>query len=227
MAETLAAILPPGAVCVERGAMQKTGIALAEGGIPALYPGEEELIAGASEGRRREFAEARACAREALGVLGAPAGAILATGDGAPRWPDGIVGSITHKGGYRAAAVARTEHLAGLGIDAERDERLPAGVLETIASPRELDQVEALLAERSGMPWDRLLFSAKEAVLKAAHPVGLGLAGVRTVEVELDARARTFRATPRDDASTVIRGAWSSTPGLLLCAACVSRTTAT
>ncbi|MFD3676463.1 hypothetical protein [Streptomyces sp. NPDC058613] len=36
-----------------------------------------------------------------------------------PVWPSGIVGSMTHCTGYRAAAVARTGHLVALGVDAE------------------------------------------------------------------------------------------------------------
>jgi 4'-phosphopantetheinyl transferase EntD len=192
MAETLGAILPEGAVAVERGAIG-AGPSL-PGAIPDLFPVEEELIAGASEQRRREFAEARACAREALQGLGVQPGPIPATPDGAPVWPEGVVGSITHKGGYRAAVVALGSDFAGIGIDAEPDERLPDGVLETIASPRELDLVEALLERRGELAWDRLLFCAKEAAVKAAQPSGIGVAGVRGVEVALDPDARSFGA---------------------------------
>ena len=193
MADELDAILPEGAVAVERGAIG--GQDAGSGPTPDLYAAEEKLIAGASERRRREFAEARWCAREALRRLGVAASAIPATPDGAPVWPDGVVGSITHKGGYRAAVVARRADLAGIGIDAEPDERLPAGVLETIASAAELDRVEALLERRPGLAWDRLLFCAKEAAVKAAYPTGLGVAGARGVDVTLDADAHSLSAS--------------------------------
>jgi 4'-phosphopantetheinyl transferase EntD len=215
VAQTLEAILPRGAVAVERDAPPD--------GPPTLFPCEEALIANAVEGRRREFAEGRACAREALRRLGAPAGAIPADSSGVPCWPAGIVGSITHKGSYRAAAVAPADRIAGLGIDAELEAALPAGVLETIASPRELDDVERLLVARPGVAWDRLLFSAKEAVVKASQPLGVHLAGARAVEVALDA-AGSFTATPAASLSAPaqpVRGAWTARSGLLLAAASV------
>ncbi|HXB14651.1 MAG TPA: 4'-phosphopantetheinyl transferase superfamily protein [Solirubrobacteraceae bacterium] len=223
MADALAAIVPPGVVVVERG-----WVAAREGpdadGLPPLHPVEEELIAGASQRRRREFAEARDCAREALRSLGAPAQAIPAGPDGAPVWPQGVVGSITHKGSYCAAAVARSAQLAGLGIDAEPDEPMPAGVLETVASPRELEQVEALLARRPGVAWDRLLFAAKEAALKAAHPFSAPQ-GVRGVEVELDAVAGSFTAVAGArlgvPAAPEIHGTWATSHGRILAVASV------
>ena len=220
MAETLAAILPRGAVAVERGTIAAGRAEEAPGRGPALYPVEEEVIAGASGGRRREFAEARACAREALETLGVAAGPIPAGRDGAPLWPQGIVGSITHKGGYRAAAVARAADLAGIGIDAEPDARLPDGVLETIASAQELDQAEALLARRPGLAWDRLLFCAKEAAVKAWHPLGAPVAGARDVEVVLDPEAGSYEARAEQ---LEIHGHWASRSGLLLAVASVPR----
>ncbi len=216
MAEALDAILPKGAVGVERGAIGETA-ALAPS--PDLYPVEEHLIAGASERRRREFAEARACAREALRRLGVAAGPIPATPDGAPVWPEGVVGSITHKGGYRAAVVAFASDIAGIGIDAEPDERLPDGVLETIASPAELDRVEALLERRPGVAWDRLLFCAKEAAVKAAYPLGLAVAGARSVEATIDPDARAFSARVQQAEDRVIAGTWDRSAGLLVAVA--------
>jgi 4'-phosphopantetheinyl transferase EntD len=206
-------ILPPGAVGVEADSSPDEP--------PGLFPCEEALIADSVEGRRREFAEARACAREALRELGAPAGAIPADGSGAPCWPAGIVGSITHKGSYRAAAVARVEQLAGLGIDAELDSALPPGVLETIASAGEVEEVERLLAARPGLAWDRLLFSAKEAVVKATHPLEVDAAGMRTVEISLDADGFYSATLVANGGGRTLRlrGRWAAGGGLLVTAA--------
>ena len=61
-----------------------------------LFPAEEAVIADAVDRRRREFATARACARAALAKLGVPAAPIVPGSRGAPQWPPGVVGSITH-----------------------------------------------------------------------------------------------------------------------------------
>jgi 4'-phosphopantetheinyl transferase EntD len=210
----LLTILPAGAVAAE--------IDEAEGEdfLAGLHPEERAAIEGAGERRRREFAAGRECARRALRRLGVEACALPVGGDGAPVWPPGIVGSITHKGSYRAAAVARVDDvLRGIGIDAEVDDPLPTGVLETIATPVEVAQVEALLGERPGARWDRLLFSAKEAAVKAARSVG-PVAGVREVVVRIDDQASSYTAsTARDDAAWVANGAWMCRDGLILTAA--------
>src|SRR5437868_12446432 len=84
-----------------------------------LFPEEEPAVAKAVDKRRREFTTVRWCAREALAGLGMPPVPIMRGEKGAPRWPDGVVGSMTHCDGYRAAAVAKARDIAALGIDAE------------------------------------------------------------------------------------------------------------
>jgi 4'-phosphopantetheinyl transferase EntD len=79
-----------------------------------------------------------------------------------------VVGSITHCDGYRAVAVARADRLASIGIDAEPDAELPAGILDRVALPAEVSHLGTLPA---GVHWDRLLFSAKESVYKAWFPL--------------------------------------------------------
>ncbi|MGW2703073.1 hypothetical protein [Streptomyces sp. NPDC001340] len=58
---------------------------------------------------------------------------------GEPRRPMGIVGNMTHRAGYRAAAVARAEDVHAFGIDAEPDRPLPVGVLEAVSLPASAD----------------------------------------------------------------------------------------
>ncbi|MGW2161407.1 4'-phosphopantetheinyl transferase family protein [Nonomuraea sp. NPDC001699] len=136
-----------------------------------LFPEEEAVISGAVDKRRREFATARRCARDALGRLGHPPAPVLPGTRGAPIWPEGIVGSITHCGGYRAAAVARSSDIVTLGIDAEPNLPLPRGVLEAIAVEEELCWVTDFLRRDPSARWDRLLFSAKESVYKSWFPL--------------------------------------------------------
>ncbi|MFF1561871.1 4'-phosphopantetheinyl transferase [Streptomyces sp. NPDC058279] len=138
-------------------------------GAARLYPEEAALVARTTDLRREEFTTARGCARRALLALGFPPVPILPGVRNVPRWPEGVVGSMTHCTGYRAAVVARDTDLAMVGIDAEPDMPLPEGVLESIALPRELAWVRAGAGGR--LCRDRLLFSAKEAVYKTWYPL--------------------------------------------------------
>jgi 4'-phosphopantetheinyl transferase EntD len=153
----------------------------------ALFPAEAAAIASAVQGRRRTFATGRACARRALGELGLAPVAIPRGARGEPCWPAGVLGSITHCDGYRAAAVARSQELLCLGIDAEPHGSLPRGVLARIALARERSRLEQLAAEHPPVCWDRLLFSAKESVYKAIYPLTGERFEFKDVSIALDA----------------------------------------
>ncbi|GLF96887.1 4'-phosphopantetheinyl transferase family protein [Streptomyces yaizuensis] len=155
------ALLPPGAVADERFGPDPSA---------RLHPEEATLVAKAVARRREEFTTVRACARRALAALGLPPAPVLPGVRNAPRWPAGVVGSMTHCTGYRAAVLARDVDLVTVGIDAEPDLPLPGGVLEAIALPGELDRVRAG-GPGGGVCGDRLLFSAKEAVYKTWYPL--------------------------------------------------------
>jgi len=105
---------------------------------PGLFPAEAEAVRTAGPRRRAEFAAGRSCARAALATLGVAAGPILPGPAGQPLWPAGVTGSITHTAGYQACAVGRTADVAAIGIDAEPDAPLPAGLIESIATAPEL-----------------------------------------------------------------------------------------
>ncbi|MCF1592981.1 4'-phosphopantetheinyl transferase family protein [Streptomyces muensis] len=137
----------------------------------ALYPEEEAVVARAVGKRRREFAVVRSCARRAMDKLGVPPQPILPGERGAPTWPTGLTGSMTHCEGYCAAALVRAPDLASLGIDAEPHQTLPDGVLPAVALPAEAERLRRLSGDHPGIHWDRLLFSAKESVYKAWFPL--------------------------------------------------------
>ncbi|MFD5466399.1 4'-phosphopantetheinyl transferase [Kitasatospora sp. NPDC127059] len=136
-----------------------------------LEPAEEAAVARAVDKRRREFTTVRHCARTALTRLGVPYRPLVPGLRGAPSWPEGVVGSLTHCDGFRAAAVTRAGALASLGIDAEPALPLPEGVLGSVALPVEQQRLTALTAAQPATPWDRILFSAKESVYKAWFPL--------------------------------------------------------
>jgi len=173
----IAEILPAAAVAAE---------SFGPPGDRQLHPAEAAVIATAGPARRFEFAAGRAVARAALARLGAPAGPVLPGRAGEPRWPDGVVGSITHCAGYRACAVALARDLAAIGIDAERCLPLPAGLLAAVAGDAERAWLADLRATGTGAPWDRVLFSAKESVYKAWYSRTGQRPGLRGVTVRID-----------------------------------------
>lgn len=195
-----------------------------------LFPQERAAIARASESRRREFATARACARTAMTRLGLPEAAVLPGPRGAPQWPEGVTGSITHCAGYRAAAVALTRDVVSLGVDAEPNEALPDhGMLELIALGEERVRLGELAAGIPGICWDRLLFSAKESVYKTWFPLARRWLGFESADIVIDPQEGTFTArllvpgplvggTPL----TMLNGRWLADHGLLVTAAVVS-----
>jgi 4'-phosphopantetheinyl transferase EntD len=178
-------ILPPAAAAAEEF-----------GDVPdvELFPEEEAVIARAVDKRRREFTTGRACARAALAKLGLPPAPVLPGPRGAPQWPPGVVGSITHCSGYRAAAVARDDEVITIGLDAEPHDKLPDGVLGVVASDSEQARLAALAAARPEVCWDRMLFSAKESVYKAWFPLTRRWLGFEEASVDFDPAAGTFTA---------------------------------
>ncbi|MGH3864515.1 4'-phosphopantetheinyl transferase family protein [Actinokineospora sp.] len=188
----------------------------------ALFPEEEQVIAKSVEKRRREFTTARHCARQALARLGLPPAPILPGERGAPGWPDGVVGSMTHCDGYRAAAVARSRELASVGIDAEPHAPLPGGVLDAIAREEELPHLDELRRASPGVHWDRLLFCAKEAVYKTWFPVTHRWLGFEDATLTFDPGG-TFRARllARDTPFAALDGRWTADGGLIAAAIAV------
>ncbi len=136
-----------------------------------LFPQERALINRAVAKRRLEFTTTRTLARQALSRLGHRPSPILSGERGAPVWPSGVVGSMTHCAGYRCAAVARASDVRSIGIDAEPNDPLPDGVLDAVTSPDERQVLAALALDAPHVAWDRLLFSAKEAVYKTWYPM--------------------------------------------------------
>jgi 4'-phosphopantetheinyl transferase EntD len=149
-----------------------------------LLPGELEIAQTMGPSRRREFSAGRACARRALRELGAPDGPVLRGLRRAPQFPRGVVGSITHTAGFCAAAVARSESFAGVGLDAERDEALSERAAARICAPGELAALRAL-AGRSPQRWAAVVFSAKETLYKAYFPLTGFFIGFRDAAVAL------------------------------------------
>jgi 4'-phosphopantetheinyl transferase EntD len=174
------------------------------GDIPALLPEEAAQVARAVGARRREFAAGRHLARRALARLtgaGSPLLVLLNGPDRAPRWPAGIVGSITHTrggpeadgDGYCAVVLGRDTDVRTVAIDAEEAEDLEPELCRFVLTAGERAALAAEPAQRRGL-LAKILFSAKECFYKAQYPVTGRFLGFQEVEVTLDQARLQFRA---------------------------------
>jgi 4'-phosphopantetheinyl transferase EntD len=174
----IAALAPPGVLIGHR--------LIAMGDEAALLPPERRAFAASIVKVQRASGAARLVARDLLARLGHPGVALPKSPSGAPRWPDGVVGSLAHDDRMAIAAIAKRQDMAALGIDIEPAEPLPADLLDLVTTPR----------ERAALQHDpfrgRLHFVVKEAVYKAVHP--LDGAFLEHHDVELDFAQRTATA---------------------------------
>jgi len=201
----------------------------APGGV--LFPEEQKVIADAVPPRRREYATVRSCARACLQRLGYQPVPILPGVGGAPIWPAGVQGSMTHCAGYTAAAVGAHPPIFAIGIDAEPDAPLPDGVLDLVATAAERDRLAGIQPGPDGPNWDRLLFSAKEAVYKAWFPLVGEWLDHQQAEISFHPHEETFAALLSRDGLIVngrrlrcLHGRWIRQHGILLTAVVLSAT---
>jgi 4'-phosphopantetheinyl transferase EntD len=153
--------------------------AIQPGDEHALSPEEAAALGGAVSSVRRASGAARIVARGLLSRLCAQDFSLPRTASGAPRWPCGFVGSMTHDSRVAVVAVAPAAELASIGVDVEPACPLPYELLELVAKPSEVGQLH-------GDPTAaRLLFCIKEAAYKASYPLDRVFLEHHDVEVRL------------------------------------------
>jgi 4'-phosphopantetheinyl transferase EntD len=140
-------------------------------------------------------------------------------------WPAGVQGSMTHCAGYAAAAVGPDRRISAIGIDAEPDAPRPDGVLDLVATPAEQDRLAAIEPAPNSPNWDRLLFSAKEAVYKAWFPLVGEWLDHQEAEIHFHPNQATFTALVSRDGLIVngrlirrLDGRWIRKEGILVTA---------
>ena len=169
--------------------------------------------------RRRAFDHlaGRLAASRALLALTGHAPGIGRDASGAPLWPQGVVGAISHSDGRAVALVGQAAHHAGLGVDLEtiapRDR-----MAELILRPDEL----ASLGQAPGAFGLTLAFSAKESLFKALYPrVGhiFGFDAAALLSVGMGTGQLCLRqALGPWDKETTFRFHWTETEGQVLTA---------
>jgi 4'-phosphopantetheinyl transferase EntD len=89
------------------------------------------------------------------------------------------------------AAVAPVSHIASLGIDVEPAHPLPDDIFALVATGA--DRIDPVNRHLAG----RILFSAKEAVYKAAYPLDREVLGYEDIAVDLNAGTATTKTGRR------------------------------
>lgn len=166
-----------------------------EGRWGDLYSQEQIFLQHATGKRRGEFAAGRLCARKALQRLGVTEAPISADEKGAPIWPIGFVGSISHTKGYYAAAVAKKEDVEAIGLDVEKADRLQTPLWNRVLKVSEIAWLEKTIPQSMQVTWATLFFSAKEAFYKFQYPITgcwLGFQDVRIKFNEINTESGSF-----------------------------------
>ncbi len=188
-----------------------------------LMPAEEPAVARAAPSRRREFAAGRAAARRAIADLDQPNCAIPKGPGGAPVWPPGITGSISHCDTACIAVASQARRFASLGVDVEVAAPLDPVLTDIICSESELVRIARLPARRQAL-MATMIFSAKEAAYKCQFPLTGHLFDFNGFEIGLDLRQRRFTATFATGNQVFpkgysIEGRYAITEGLIVTAA--------
>ena len=177
--------------------------AMAPGGIRLacrlIRPGDEaHLLAAEARSipargaeRRRASGAVRCAARSLLRDWLGEGAEIPRGPSGQPIWPEGVIGSLAHDDRIAVAAVARSGAAPSLGVDVEPALPLPEELLDLVVMPgdRTGDVEPGLRA--------RLLFSAKEAVYKAAFPIDRRFLDYGDIAIDLPAGRATTRTGHR------------------------------
>ncbi len=160
---------------------------------PALLPAR---LAPAAEARRHSYVAGRLCAERCLEELGMPNRAVDSHPSGAPVWPGGVTGSITH--------TARDAHAVGCCEPSVRSIGIDSELRADGSQARAIEDHCCTLGERAALPSTdekdlllTLMFSAKEAYYKAIYPLVRGYVDFLDVEVRtIDRRAGRFVIAP-------------------------------
>jgi len=155
-------------------ALLPSGVATAEllgAGDPALLlAGERKSLGRAQPKRIREFAAGRICARHAAAQLGFSKTPINARIDRRPRWPEPLIGSISHTDGFSVAAVGERRRFRAIGVDTEKHGRVSRDLWSYLFLPSETEWLETL-PRRAQARLATSMFSAKETFFKCQYEV--------------------------------------------------------
>ncbi|WP_032081484.1 4'-phosphopantetheinyl transferase family protein [Vibrio fluvialis] len=146
---------------------------LPHGGMPYELTLPEDLQRAVAK-RQAEFIAGRVAACDALQAAGVTPQMLAVGKHRAPRWPQGVVGSISHNENLALALAQRVDSdvdalLLGVDVESRIDDRSLPAIQSTIATAQE----EAVILARVSLNAAQrvtTLFSAKESLFKALYP---------------------------------------------------------
>jgi len=192
------------------------GFCCAQASLDLPIPRSERAsVARAIPSRQAEFITGRWCSHRALEEFGTSAQTIPVGALGAPVWPQGVVGSITHESGICLAVVSSGSQFAGMGVDLFDTHRSTAmkEISHLILTEGELEASRLYDDEDAHF---KLVFSAKESVVKAVSATFGRFIDLR--EIHLSIFADTFQAR-FNHSFCCVSGNWGKMGAFLLTSA--------
>ncbi len=163
-----------------------------------LFPEELTLLEGASNKRQREFCAGRYCAHNLLEILGYANQPILKDKCGAPIWPEGITGSISHSGNVAVAIASAHGVIRSVGIDIQkRLKPFPFNIIHKLYRAEEMGAFLKIPSISLDL-YSYSVFSAKESVFKCCYMVFDYFLSFSDIVIELDLEKGVFMATTPD-----------------------------
>lgn len=151
--------------------------------------------------RRCEYLAGRVLYQQLLQHIGHPYQPLLRSNAGAPLWPAGFTGSISHSDGIAICCLCPLTDYKSVGIDIESHLTVQtcADIEQMIMQPDEQRYLQ-LLPDSDYTRLVSLVFSAKESLYKAIFPdVGrfFGFEDAAIVSIKPDSQQFTLRLTTR------------------------------
>lgn len=162
--------------------------------MPRLIGDEVLALEQVSTARARQFGAGRAAARAAMEQLGQPPRPVLQGEDGAPIWPVGLTGSITHGEAISFAVVSDAPDLAALGVDLEAATALESALWPELCVMSEINWLARLGPSQRGH-FAKLILCAKQAVYKAQFPLSRVALDTQAIALEIDLAESRFTAS--------------------------------
>ena len=162
--------------------------------MPRLIGDEVLALEHATAAHARRFGAGRSAARAAMEQLGHVPRPVLQGDRGAPVWPQGLAGSISHAPQDTLAAVTDDPTIRALGLKITPARALESACWPEICTIREMRWLASLGPSQRGH-FARLLECLKLAVFKAHSQISPAALHWHDIELKVELGTRLFEAS--------------------------------